>query len=370
MKIGFDAKRLFHNYTGLGNYSRSLVQQLAMQYPEHEYHLFSPKISQHSLASPFLKANDFELHTSDQLFWRSLGISSELVRSGIDLYHGLSHEIPFKFPTTVKSIVTIHDLIFYHYPEHYPWFDRQVYDKKFRYSCQRSDAVIAISEQTRKDILARYNINPEKVHVIPQSCDRVFQKSLNEGEKSHLLGRFSLPNEFMLYVGSIVERKNLLTLVKALQILPTEDRIPLVVVGKGKKYEKQVRDYIEKNNLSPFIQFVSDINTHELAALYQQAKLFVYPSIYEGFGIPIIEALWSKVPVLTSPISSLPEAAGPDAKYVAPHDVEAMAAGITAIVGDSNLANEMKEKGYEYVQRFRPETIATSVMNLYQAVFA
>ena len=160
-RLGYDAKRLFNNFTGLGNYSRTLLEDLSNHFPENEYFLFSPKVTKNDRTNPFFDQSKFTIKKArgNGIYWRSYGIKKDLLENQIQLFHGLSHEIPIGLQqTTMKSVITIHDLIFKHYPNQFSWIDRNIYDWKFRYSCENADRIVAISENTKKDIIRFYNI--------------------------------------------------------------------------------------------------------------------------------------------------------------------------------------------------------------------
>ncbi len=367
-RIGYDAKRLFNNFTGLGIYSRTLLRNLAQTAPEHEYWLYTPKIRQHAETSPFLNNPSFQVRTPRSGFpvlWRSAGIKKDLNRDGIQLFHGLSHEIPLGLHRTrIRSVVTIHDLIFRHYPEQYALPDRLIYDWKFKYACQHADRVVAISESTKKDIVEFYGISPERIEVIYQSCDARFAQALSAEEITLVARKYGLPENYLLYVGSIIERKNLLRIVQALELLPADLSLPLVVVGKGGAYEKKVRQYLAGRALESRVHFISPV-FEELPALYRGASVFLYPSMCEGFGIPVIEALNCAVPVITSNVSSLPEAGGPGAWLVNPQSAEAIAAGIQSLLTDTSDRNARIQTGLDYVQRFKDGAITPQMLALY-----
>ena len=164
MRIGFDSKRLFNNLTGLGNYSRTLLRNLGKYYKDHEYFLYSPNLNRTQETSFFLDQEPFYPKTSNSIFksyWRSYSIVNQLKKDEIELYHGLSHEIPAGLKKSkIKSIVTIHDLIFKIYPKLYNYLDRKIYDQKIRYSCTQADKIIAVSNNTKSDIINLYNIEP------------------------------------------------------------------------------------------------------------------------------------------------------------------------------------------------------------------
>ena len=383
MNIGFDAKRAFHNGTGLGHYSRTLIRSLAEYYPQHEYFLFNPKSS--SLFQ-FTEKNLHEVlpqtlpHKLFSSLWRSSWMKADLQKHRIDLYHGLSHEIPLNIQNTgIKSVVTIHDLIFERYPEQYAKIDVKIYRAKFQYACANADKIIAISRQTEQDLIDFYKIPVEKITVCYQSCNAAFGKQVSEAEKLKVKEKYNLPDQFFIYVGSVIERKNLLNICKAMLLLKTDTHIPLVVIGDGKKYKQQVKDFIKENRLESRIIFLSEnplarvsssfLRAEDFPAIYQSAIAMIYPSFFEGFGIPVLEALWSRLPVITSNVSCLPEAGGDGAYYVNPGSAEEIAAGMRKILSDEALAATLKEKGWQHAQHFTQQKCAEAVMDVYKTIW-
>ncbi len=371
LRIGYDAKRLFNNFTGLGNYSRTLLANLAEYYPDNAYFLYSPKITKNEETHFFLNSALFNVQMPGRgsgAYWRSFGIRRDLLRHKVQLFHGLSHEIPFGLEKAgIRSIVTIHDLIFERFPEHYPFIDRKIYGLKFRYACQHAGHIVAISENTKRDIIEFYGIRPEKISVIYQSCHERYMVEKSRKSFEALRRRYHLPEDYLLTVGSITARKNLTGIIRALELLPESCRLPLVVVGRGGRYRAKVQALIQKNGMEHLVRFI-DAGFDDLPTIYQKASVFLYPSFYEGFGIPILEALFSKTPVLTSNVSSLPEAGGPGAHLVDPHRPEEIAAGIEKILSDEAYRQELIEKGYAHAQQFRGEPLAREMMELYVKV--
>lgn len=369
MRIGFDAKRLFCNFTGLGNYSRTLLQNLAQYFPENEYHLYTPRIENNKKTQPFLKHSNYRVHLPGTLLkalWRSYSMVSDLKSDHIELYHGLSHEIPMGLSKSkIKSIVSIHDLIFKIHPETYNWPDQQIYDFKFRYACENADKIVAISESTKRDIIHHYQIDPDRIEVIYQSCAPIFYDT---SLKPNLRPELEIPSPYLLFVGSVERRKNLELIIKAYRHLPEDLRIPLVIVGKAKSYQKKIAELIKNEKLEQLIIWRSNIQSKaDLKALYLNAEALVYPSLYEGFGLPVAEALLCKTPVITSDISALPEAGGPDTQYIDPFQEEDLSEAIRKVLTDSNLNQKMRENGFEYAsEKFSPEQISKQMMRLYQ----
>ena len=380
MNIGFDAKRAYHNGTGLGHYSRTLVRSLAEYFPQHEYFLFNPKPSElfelnGSNTHEILPAK--LLHKTLSSVWRSTWIKNDLEKMEIDVYHGLSNEIPLDIhKTAIKSVVSIHDLIFERYPAQYSRIDVEIYKRKFIYACDHADKIIAISEQTKNDIMEFYRTPEQKIAVCYQSCNPAFAKPVSNNIRQQIKEKYSLPDEYFLYVGSIIERKNLLGICKAFYLLRNDLKIPLVVIGDGTKYKQQVKDFIRQNGLDDKVIFLSEnslakvassfLKADDFPAIYQMAIAMIYPSFFEGFGIPVLEALWSRLPVITSNVSSLPEAGGDGAYYVDPNNAEEIAVGMKKINGDKAFAETLKEKGWQHAQHFTQQNCAANVMKVYE----
>ena len=367
MKIGFEAKRVFHNKTGLGNYSRDLIRMVSHYFPENNYFLYNPKKSKETLFVPN-ETNVFEKNPQTAFYkkcyniWRQKGVIQDVEKDQVQLFHGLSGELPSGLSAKgIKSVVTIHDLIFIRYPHLYSFFDRKIHFLKFKKATKNADLIIAISEQTKLDIIQYLGVASSKIKVIYQGCNSVFKTTFSEEIKEKVIQKYQLPKKFVLNVGTIEERKNALTIVKAIKDLD----ISLVLIGKETAYANQIHEYIKANNLQDRVRFLKGITNEELAIMYQLAAVFVYPSIFEGFGIPIIEALFSKTPVITNKNGVFPEAGGPNSLYIEPYDVADLQHKIHQVLTDSNLSTEMKEKGFEFAQQFNDEGIAQQIMTCY-----
>ncbi len=368
MRIGFDAKRAFYNRSGLGNYSRFIIKSLANYCSENEYLLFTPKtknsisfIPLNNSVQPVTPQNF--IHKKLSSYWRSIAMAGDFDKNGVEIYHGLSGEVPQNISKSkVKSVVTIHDLIFLRYPELYKPIDRKIYEKKFRFACEHANKIIAISEQTRQDIIRFFNVNSNKIEVVYQSCDLRYQKDYSEEDKENVRKTYDLPDEYLLYVGTIEKRKNLLSVVKAIH--HGKINAPLVVVGRQTPYFEEVSAFIRQNHIKN-IHFLEGVTNDNLPVIYQMAKIFIYPSVFEGFGIPILEALFSKVPVITSTGSCFPEAGGPSSEYVRPEDHEQIAEKINVILSDSLLRKKMISDGLLHAENFSHEKLAFQLNNLY-----
>lgn len=362
MKIAFDAKRFFHNTSGLGNYSRDLVRILATYFPENEYILLNKNKSERTKdILDFPNVNFVE--TSKGNFSRQLKMGKDAENQGADIFHGLSGELPLKWnQKPIKKVVTIHDLIFVRYPEYYSFFDRKIHFWKFKKAADSADKIIAISEQTKHDIIDFLKVPESKIEVIYQGCHKAFKEDQTQEFIQKTKEKFNLPERFVLNVGTIEERKNLLNIAKALK----DTDIPLVVVGKKTKYFKKVENFVQQNKIKAY--FLEGVSMDELAAIYKLADIFIYPSFFEGFGIPVIEALFSKTVVITSNTSCLPEAGGPDSMYIDPKNPLDIQAKIRFLWQNESERKRRAERSFEFVQMFNDEPIANELMSLYKNI--
>lgn len=370
MKIGFDAKRLFNNFTGLGNYSRTLVSNMQRYYPDNQYNLYTPKVKYNEETTPFLDKN-FKVNKAHGLIpslWRSCGIVQDLKRDKIDIYHGLSHDLPFGIQyTKIRSVVTIHDVCYKTFPDMFPFTERSIYELKYRHSCLNSSRIITISESTKRDIIELLGVDAHKIDVIYQAINPTFYSRQSDIEVSKVIDKYNIPKEYILSVGSINSRKNLLGIVHAYTLLPKELQIPLVIVGNGGEYKEQVLRFATNAGIENKLIMLGNLTSSvDLQAIYQQAELLIYPSFYEGFGLPVTEALLCGTPVITSNVSSLPEAAGPGALYVDPTNIAQIAQSIEKLLIDTKLRAELIQEGHNYaLTKFDPRHLTAQVENVY-----
>ena len=372
--IGFDAKRIVRNGTGLGSYGRTLVNDLA-QRQDLALRLYAPDKGRDDLRSQIVERPNVSFcypHFSSSIhlpssWWRMKGVVTDLQRDGVQLYHGLSGELPIGIRKSgIRSVVTIHDLIFLRHPEFYNWVDTKIYAWKFRQTLREADHVIAISECTKRDILYYGDIDEQKISIVYQSFSPRFSVEVSEEQRTQVRSAYQLPQRYILNVGSIEARKNILQAVQALPLLP--DDVALVMVGRHTPYTDQVLQYVREHHLEERVRVLHGVPDEHLPMLYALAESFVYPSVYEGFGIPIIEAISCGLPVVACSGSCLEEAGGPDSLYVQPGNVEAMADAIRQTLVGAEGRELRIENSKKYIRRFSGCNVASQVVNVYQSL--
>jgi glycosyltransferase involved in cell wall biosynthesis len=373
MKIGLEAKRVFENTTGLGNATRGIVQSLVQYYPQHSYHLFAPKQT-----ALFNLSNNCVLHTPKKILyktlpslWRSSGVVQDIVANAIDVYIGLAGELPKGLHyAKCKKVVFVHDIIFERYPQQYNRIDVKIYRAKTKYACNIADVILVNSTQTKLDLIAYYKIPASKIEVVYLDCNANFYVQLSVLQLQLVQQKYQLPQKYFLSVGSIIERKGLLTICKAYTQLPANFPA-LVVIGNGNNaYASQVKQFIQQHQLQQRIVFLNEQpiaqdanfkNSTDLPAIYQGAVGQLYPSVFEGFGLPILEAMASGVPVITSNVSCMPEVGGDAALYINPTDATSIADAMQRVYTDANVAQQLKQAGLQQAQLFTSKKLADRI---------
>lgn len=373
--IGYDAKRIVRNGTGLGSYGRTLVNDLS-KLDAFDLRLYAPDDGITQLRSQIVGRSNvsfcYPRHAFTALgkaMWRSRGIVHQLVGDGVQIYHGLSGELPVGIRKAgIRSVVTIHDLIFMRHPEYYNRADVKIYTKKFFHTLSEADRIVAISECTRRDICELGGIDKSRVDLIYQSCALRFTETPEPSQMWQVRDKYDLPDRYVLNLGSIEERKNVLLAVEALHRLP--DDVSLVIVGRQTPYSDRVHEYIMQHRMHSRVLMLHNVPDADLPALYRMADCFVYPSRYEGFGIPIIEAISQGLPVVACTGSCLEEAGGPDSLYVSPDDPEAMAHAISQVLFDAPGRQQRIELSRQYIRRFENSDAAQRFAQLYASLLS
>lgn len=370
MKIAFDAKRALNNSSGLGNYSRNLLNALTFYFPENEYLLFTPAardIFLNELGGSFrLLFPEKKIQQMFQSLWRSWGIKKDLAKHRATVYHGLSNEIPFRLNRMAK-VVTIHDLIFLKHKEQYSFADRSIYEIKTRYAAKHADKIIAVSRQTKNDLIELYQVPEEKIVVIPPLISNYFTKpAMRRGT----IAGYQLPAKYILNVASFHPRKNHKTLIEAFDIIKDTVEEHLVLVGGTGGMKTEIELLVDKKKLRHRVHILSNVPNEDLPFIFQHAEIFVFPSQYEGFGMPIVEALLSQVPVITTQGGCFEEAGGDHSVYIHPNATEEIATSILKVLGDNELRTKMITAGLAHAQTMSAKVIAENTMGVYSLLIA
>lgn len=378
--VGLDAKRIVRNGTGLGSYGRTLATDLSA-FEQLDLRLYAPDKGRDDLRLQVPESNRLHFVYPDnscmpqalnlvplaavrKAYWRSRGIVNQLKADGIQVFHGLSGELPVGIRKAgVKTVVTIHDLIFMRHPEYYNWIDVQIYKQKFFQALREADRIVAISECTRRDISELGGIPTERIDLIYQSCATRFSRVDDAAELERVRNKYELPERYVLSVGSIEERKNTMLAAKALHWLPSD--VSLILVGRPTDYARQIVRLAQREHLTHRVTFLYGVPDADLPAIYSQAEAFVYPSRYEGFGIPIIEAIRMGLPVVACTGSCLEEAGGPHSQYVDPDDAEGLANSLLRVLRGAEEREMRIQQSFEYILRFKNTNAASQFADLY-----
>lgn len=293
----------------------------------------------------------------------------ELLSTGkIDVFHGLSHELPQGLAKQgIKSVVTVHDLIFLRYPAYYPRIDRYFYRRKYEYACRVADRIVAISEQTAEDLQTYLSVPSGKIQVIYQDCLPLFKETGAIGAETAVLQSLALFPGYILSVGTIEKRKNQARVVRAYAQLP-DDRPPLVLVGGKSSYWKEVQATIAEFGLEDEVISFENLPLTTIKILYAHAAFSVYLSLFEGFGLPILESIAANTPVLASNSSCLQEAGGDAALYVNPKDPEGVAMLMRQMLYDEALMARLQAACSVQAKKFSQEETTHQLMTLYQSI--
>ncbi|EKQ50523.1 MULTISPECIES: glycosyltransferase family 1 protein [unclassified Clostridium] len=289
-----------------------------------------------------------------------------------DIYHFFNFIVPPSIDG--KVITTVYDMTYELYPETMDKRNLKRLKTDMQYSVERSDKIITISESSKKDIMKFLNIDESKIEVVYCGVDYDrFNKSYSEEEKLKIREKYNLPKDYILYMGTLEPRKNIESIIEAFEIFKREDglaneKVKLVIAGKKGWLFESIFNLVDKLNLKDEVIFTDYVDENDKPLIYNMASLFLFPSLYEGFGIPVLEAMASSVPVITSNVSSLPEVAGDAAILVAPKDIKSIAKYMNEILINEELKKDLVKKGHEQAKKFTWEASAQKVYNIYKEI--
>lgn len=374
MHIAFNAHLLAHTRSfrraGVSHYIEQLLHHLAQIDHTNRYHIYTTRgltVQDLNLPANFtVHPNMFPtINPRVRIPWEQ-GIAPLLLRhTGADLFHGTLNIAPFVCP--VPTVITIHDLAFIRFPHTFRAHNRVYLDLATRLSARRATCILTVSENTRQEVIELLGVPPERV-IVTHDAARAHFRPPDPSTLAAFRARYALPESFVLYVGTLEPRKNLTTLLESYRLVAQQHPAPLIIGGgKGWLYGP-VFKRLEELGLQDRVHFVGYLEEEELPLWYAAATVFVFPSIYEGFGMPPLEAMSCGTPVVTSNTSSLPEVVGDAGLMVSPTDVEGLASAILRLLQDVGVRAELRERGFQQAKKFSWRTTAERTVAAYERV--
>lgn len=366
MRIGIDGRLPHYQVGGISKYVILLIRTLAALDESDEFIIFHSRKENESLvpnsSKNFMRAN---LITPCHHRFERWTLGAELIPHSLRVLHSPDF-IPPQYGAN-RFIITVHDLNFIYYPDFLTTESRRYYNDQIMWAVEKADHILADSNYTRSDLTSNLGVDPEKITTIHLAADPIFSTKTSLSEVKATLDRYKLPEDFLLFVGTLSPRKNLATLLKSFAQLTKEESLdlPLVLVGsRGWLYEKMY-DQIVQLGIRHLVRFIDSANDLELVHFYRSASLLALPSYYEGFGLPVLEAMHCGCPVLASDRASLPEVAGDAAILLDPDDVDGWSQAISDVLSDSNMGEKLIKAGIKQAKRFSWKNTAEQTLKVY-----
>jgi glycosyltransferase involved in cell wall biosynthesis len=371
MRVGIDGYPLAEPRTGVGHYTLELARALALISPSDQFELISPAPFERAALDEIERAQLANLSTatprasSIRGHWWSVGLPLYVRRSSFDLFHGTNFDVPLW--RRRRSVVTIHDLSALLHPEKHR--SRLVRRARLRLPLvvRIADMIITPTESVKREVCQHFNVKPDKVRAIHSAARRSFQP-VPFAETAEIRKRLGVEDEFLLFVGTLEPRKNLITLLKAFeQIMAQSSRRPQLVIAGGEGWlMEDMFDFVRKSAVGERLCFTGYLSDDELRALYSSCRVFIYPSVYEGFGLPPLEAMACGAPVIAGRIPSLQETLGSAARLVEPLDVDALARSIVELLEDEKQRQLLAAGGPKHAAKFSWEQTARLTLDVYE----
>jgi glycosyltransferase involved in cell wall biosynthesis len=369
VRIGIDARKLYD--FGIGTYIRNLLRHLARLDTQTVFVLLCRPEDRAALATLGPNFRPVPETAGNYSVSEQIKVPLALKREGVTLFHAPHYVLPPL--VTCRSVVTIHDCIHLMFPHYLPNRMALSYAKaSIALAARRATRILTVSESSKRDILRFVNVPADRIDVIYNSYDERFAIEPREDDVIRVRDRYQLHDEFVLYAGNVKPHKNVERLIEAFHILHTRglDHLKLVLIGDDISKYAALRRAVHRHQLHKYVRFLGYLQEETLAIMYRLAGVFVFPSVYEGFGLPPLEAMASGTPVVTSNVSSLPEVAGNAAILVDPYDPEAIADGMYRVLTDENLRRELRKKGIARSRQFSWEESARRVRAIYDLAAA
>jgi len=369
VRIGIDATPLPAQPVGAGVYIIQLIRALAAELGAHHFIVFAQRSRRPLIDTPQLTGVEWietpDLSPARRLVWEQVALPRLARRAGVDVLHSLHYTRPYFLPCA--SVVTFHDMTFFLYPKLHTRSKRVFFPWIMRVSARKAQAIIAVSENTRRDAMRLLKITPEKIFTVQNGIGAEFRPIDDAALLETCQKKYNLRQPFILYVGTVEPRKNLPLLLRAFARLAAQRAdISLVIVGRlGWMYE-EVFQLIEALGLSERVQFTGYVPAEDLPMVYNLAQIFVYPSLYEGFGFPPLEAMACGAPVITTASSAMQDQVGDAAILTPPGDEQALYEAMDRLVHDPELRRTLSARGRGQVAQFTWQTTAQNTLQVYQ----
>lgn len=354
MKIAIDIQTTLGQPTGFGFYVSNLVENLKKVDGKHEYFLARPQ-------------SEVDFSTPQRFVWDQFRFPGIASRASCDLLHQPCFSAPFIFGGAV--VVTIHDIISILFPQNIPFASRMFYSKWMPFSYSKARQIISISESTKRDIVRVLKIPSRNITVIHNGYDARLESRVSSSELARVAKKYNLPRDYLLHIGTLEPRKNLGFLIDAFHEVIKDKKnsnLNLVITGKKGWYYNGLFEKVEKFDLGDRVVFTGYIDEADKKAIYQGARIFTFPSLYEGFGLPPLEAMASGIPVISSNTSSMPEVLGDAGILISPKNKSAWVEAITKVNNNEKFYNEMKKKNEEQIQKFDWGVTARRTVEVYE----
>lgn len=371
MRIGLVTNMMDGQNAGIRRYTENLVKNLLLIDKKNKYYLIHSKKKSYNFSGnyqeirlPFFDSIPKKLITGAFLF-------EKICRDyKLDILHDLGQISPFFFKSKTKKILTIFDLSIYKYPKTFTWLTR-TYSKFLPFVANKIDKIMTISKASKKDIVKYLKVNPRKVKVSYLGVEKHFRVICNPAELNRVKNKYQLPDKYILFVGTIEPRKNLVKLIKAFSLVFARlnlMKLSLVIVGKTGWLNQEIFQMPKNLGIENKVKFIGQAKDEDLPAIYNLAQVLVYPSLYEGFGLPVLEAMSCGCPVITSNISSLPEVVGKAGVLINPIDEKGLSKAIEKVLTKPIFSQNLIKKGLKQAKKFSWENGAKKTLKIYMEI--
>lgn len=371
MKIGIDARMYSSEFTGIGRYVYELIENLQLVDHKNEYVIFLNPEEYAKFEPKNKRIRKVMVKAQHYSFAEQVSFLRILKKAKLDLMHFTHFNVPILYRR--PSIVTIHDLTLSFYPgkKMNSWIHRLAYNVVLKNAVRHAKKIIAVSENTKVDLIELLHVSPNKIDVVYEGVSEKFTPKIDKEKNDDVLKKYGIGKEFLLYTGVWRGHKNLVNLIKSFAILTGGDSAvdaQLVITGNEDPYYPEVKRTVKELNVEHAVIFPGMVSEDELISLYQSAKLYVFPSLYEGFGLPPLEAMRCGTPVVASKTACIPEVCGEDnALYFDPYDPTEMADMIQRVWVDETLQKQLHDHGLKHSLKFSWEKMAESILKIYES---